>query len=91
MSIKANEKVCWEPFCDSCGEGDEMEYGNTYHYGSYVEALNAVEGAGWIVRGDLAFCGGCIENEDAYDSKDIEPAVTSLIAEAVSGNEEEQK
>jgi hypothetical protein len=89
MSIAANEKVCWTLLCDSCGEGDDTEYGGICHYGSREEAVKAVEGNDWVVTGDLAFCGSCIENEDAYDSDDIEPAVRSLIAKAVSGNEEE--
>lgn len=47
--IKSGEKPCVEVTCDGCGEGDNDDYGGSYHYGTVDEALSAVEDRDWKV------------------------------------------
>jgi hypothetical protein len=79
MSIQAKAKVCWEPRCDHCGDGDNVEYGGAFHYDSREEAAQAVKDSEWIECDGLLFCAACIENED-HPSDDVDIAVASLIA-----------
>ncbi len=85
MPIEANKVICWEPRCDQCGEGDNSEYGESFHYESRAEAVQAVEGADWIVtESGAVICGCCIENEE-YPSEDVGKAVSLIVAKLNAG------
>lgn len=60
MSVQAEQVPCWSVTCDQCGEGDAD--GGAFHYGSRVEAVEAVQGAEWVVTDSgAAFCRSCWE------------------------------
>jgi hypothetical protein len=79
VSVQAKAKVCWEPLCDNCGDGDNVEYGGAFHYESREEALKEVLGNDWVEQDGILLCANCIDNE-GYPSGDVDKAIASLIA-----------
>jgi hypothetical protein len=60
MALTAEEKPCWHVICDHCGEGDNDEYGGSYHYPDEQTARDQVRGYEWVVREDgKALCCTC--------------------------------
>jgi hypothetical protein len=74
MPIKANGVVCWEPTCDECGEGDNSEYGGSFHYESEAAAKEQVKDMGWEIDGDKLTCEGCLEERDIPSGSEVEDA-----------------
>lgn len=80
MSIQANMTVCYEAHCDSCGEGDNREWGGAFHYESYVIALEELQGHDWVVTNSaLVICDTCIEQEP-HPVGDVGVAVEAIVA-----------
>lgn len=63
MGVRVEAQPCWTITCDTCGEGDNAEYGGHFHYGSESEAKQAVRDADWRENADgTLICDACIDN-----------------------------
>lgn len=45
--IVREDHPCWVPSCDRCGEGDNSEYGGSFHYASAAEAARTLRDMDW--------------------------------------------
>ncbi len=45
--ITREDHPCWLLACDFCGEGDNAEYGGSFHYGTQDEARRALLDVDW--------------------------------------------
>lgn len=66
--IRENTSPCWEPTCDTCGEGDNGEYGGSFHYESREAAVKALEAINWTVHDD-----GKVECDECREERDRAP------------------
>jgi len=78
MPIKANRAVCWEPTCDGCGDGDNYEWGGSFHYLSETAAREAITDAGWLIEGEKIFCEGCVDTRKEKE-QELRPPPGSMI------------
>jgi hypothetical protein len=69
MPLTENSRPCWVPTCDTCGDGDNSEYGGSFHYDSRGQAVEAVEGVDWTVHDDGRLeCFGCREERESREA-----------------------
>ena len=62
MSLKREEHPCWLVVCDHCGEGDDTEYGGSFHHQSEEGAREAAHEVEMEVSATGAvLCLTCIE------------------------------
>lgn len=66
MPLTVEQHPCWLATCDGCEEGDNSEYGGSFHYSTEAEARQALSGSDWIeLAGGVWLCLDCWEAERA--------------------------
>jgi len=94
--IIRKDNPCWSPTCDSCGEGDNYEYGGSFHYSSEAEAIDAVKIDWHHTSGGAWLCISCCDQslEVACPKCSVEkdvPCTFGMCAERIDRWFESQK
>lgn len=64
MPLTVEQHPCWIVTCDRCGEGDNSEYGCSFHHPTEAEARDSLTSCDWIeLEGGLWLCLDCWEAE----------------------------
>lgn len=87
MTLAVQQKPCWEVVCDVCGEGDNVDYGGSFHYHTEAEARDMLKSADWMIREDgKAMCGTCADElYDRVACPDCESPLGSKCADPHGG------
>lgn len=87
MSISLQQKPCYEVACDRCGEGDNYDYGGSFHHPDEATARESMEGSDWLVREDgVALCNSCLDSvEDLIACPECEAPKGSRCADPDGG------
>jgi hypothetical protein len=66
MALTQIEHPCWFATCDRCGEGDNSEYGTSFHYPSQLEAEGNLRDMDWRQALDGSWlCSECYDEARA--------------------------
>lgn len=64
MGLVREEHPCYVPTCDGCGEGDNSEYGGSFHYPTEAVAKESLRDSEWVELPDGRWlCFTCFDEE----------------------------
>ena len=77
MTIHTGNQPCMWATCDLCGEGDNWDYGSSFHYDNEVNLRQQLDSAGWIIQGERSLCESCCS--ELVGSDETQPSVEEMF------------